>query len=268
MHTQKKDVKPVFFPTFAAQKTENKFMAAIHTAERHSANLATDNVLHQRHMVAYNTSAELISGSVLEVGAGEGYGLQYLVPKSQHYMAIDKFNTNIPQDLQQNPKFRFMQMNVPPFHGLADNSFDYVVSFQVIEHIEGKLIVTTPNIKMSLTRNPWHVREYTTEGLQALMQKVFSKVDMQGVFGNEKVMAYYEANKASVRKITRFDVFNFQYRLPRRVLQIPYDILNRVNRHLLHKKNTAVSSSVQAQDYYLAPANDQCFDLFVIAEKI
>ncbi len=258
-------------------------MAAIHTAERHSANLATDNVLHQRHMVAYNTSAELISGSVLEVGAGEGYGLQYLVPKSQQYMAIDKFKTDIPEDLQRNPKFRFRQMNVPPFDALADNTFDYVVSFQVIEHIEddeflvreiyrvlkpgGKLILTTPNIKMSLTRNPWHVREYTTEGLQALMQKVFNKVDMQGVFGNEKVMAYYEANKASVRRITRFDVFNFQYRLPRRMLQIPYDILNRVNRHLLHKKNTAVSSSVQAQDYYLAPANDQCFDLFVVAEK-
>lgn len=258
-------------------------MAAIHTAERHSANLATDNVLHQRHMVAYNTSAKMISGKVLEVGAGEGYGLQFLVPKSSSYLAIDKFNTEIPDNLRQNKAFTFKQMNVPPFDGIADNTFDYVVSFQVIEHIEddeflvremyrvlkpgGKLIVTTPNIKMSLTRNPWHIREYTSAELMQLMQSVFTKVDMQGVFGNDKVMAYYEANKASVRKFTRFDIFNLQYRLPRRLLQMPYDLLNRINRRTLHKKNNEVSSSVQANDYYLTAATDQCFDLFVIAEK-
>lgn len=258
-------------------------MATIHTAERHSADLATDNVLHQRHMVAYNMAAQMISGQVLEVGAGEGYGLKYLVPKSSKYMAIDKFKTEIPPALQNNPNFEFKQMNVPPFDGIEDNSYDYIVSFQVIEHIEdddflvrefyrvlkpgGKLIITTPNIKMSLTRNPWHIREYTSQSLQQLMQKVFPKVEVQGVFGNDKVMAYYEANKASVRSITRFDILNLQYRLPRRMLQIPYDILNRINRSRLHKNNTAVSQGVQLQDYHLAPANDQCFDLFVIAEK-
>jgi 2-polyprenyl-3-methyl-5-hydroxy-6-metoxy-1,4-benzoquinol methylase len=258
-------------------------MASFQTAERHSAKVITDNVLHQRHMIAYHQAAEIISGHVLEVGSGEGYGMELLAPKATKYMAIDKYPTAINTELPDSNKITFLQMNVPPFDGIEDNSFDFIVSFQVIEHIEddeffcrelfrvlkpgGQLILTTPNIKMSLTRNPWHVREYTPLQLHQLLMKVFQKVDMKGVFGNEKVMEYYEANKKSVKKFTRFDIFNLQYRLPRSILQIPYDILNRINRKNLHKSNTGVSASVKMNDYYIDQASDQCLDLFMIAHK-
>lgn len=258
-------------------------MASFQTAERHSAKVITDNVLHQRHMIAYHQAAEVISGQVLEVGSGEGYGMELLAPKATKYMAIDKYPTAINTELPDSKKITFQQINVPPFDGIEDNSFDFIVSFQVIEHIKddeffcrelfrvlkpgGQLILTTPNIKMSLTRNPWHVREYTPLQLHQLLMKVFQEVEMKGVFGNEKVMEYYEANKKSVKKFTRFDIFNLQYRLPRRVLQIPYDILNRINRKKLHKSNTGVSASVKMNDYYIDQANDQCLDLFMIAHK-
>jgi len=258
-------------------------MASFQTAERHSANVVTDNVLHQRHMIAYHEAAKLISGHVLEVGCGEGYGMELLAPKATKYMAIDKYNTPINPNLPDYKKITFRQMNVPPFSDIEESSFDFVVSFQVIEHIEnddffarelyrvlkpgGILILTTPNIKMSLTRNPWHVREYTPNQLYNLLDSIFEKVEMKGIFGKEKVMEYYEANKKSVEKITRFDVLNLQYKLPRRVLQIPYDILNRLNRKKLHKTNNSVSASVQMNDYYLNTANDQCLDLFMIAQK-
>lgn len=120
---------------------------------------------------------------------------------------------------------------------------------------------------MSLTRNPWHVREYTVNELEKLMNSVFDQVSMKGVYGNEKVMEYYDANKKSVQKITRLDIFNLQYKLPRSVLQIPYDILNRMNRKKLHKSNNTVSTSVQLHDYSVQNAGDQCLDLFVIAQK-
>ena len=131
----------------------------------------------------------------------------------------------------------------------------------------GKFIVTTPNRKMSLTRNPWHVREYTVSELKALLLKRFDSVEASGVFGNEKIMAYYDKNKASVEAITRFDVFKLQYRLPRQLLQIPYDVLNRMNRRKLLKNNNSLVSEITKEDYFLGEADDSCFDLFYVARK-
>ena len=131
----------------------------------------------------------------------------------------------------------------------------------------GKFIVTTPNAPMSLTRNPWHVREYRPEELTNLLECSFSKVTPSGVFGKEKVMEYYEKNRRSVQKITRFDLLRLQYILPRFLLKLPYDLLNRFNRRRLLKKNTELTTSITMDDYYIAPVGEGCFDLFYIAEK-
>lgn len=252
----------------------------MHTAERVSHEDLSDNYVFQRSLLAYLEAAKLVSGRVLEVGAGMGYGIKHIAPNATEYLTIDKFPVNI------DPTFdhvAFKQMTVPPLEGIEDNYYDFVVSFQVIEHIEddatfvseiarvlkpgGKFIVTTPNIKMSITRNPWHVREYTSIELKHLLQKSFSNVNAQGVFGNKKIMEYYEKNKASVAKITRFDIFNLQYRLPRWMLQIPYDILNRINRRRLLDQNTSLVSDIDHTDYFIDSVEDQAFDLFYVAEK-
>ena len=112
------------------------------------------------------------------------------------------------------PDVHFIQDNIPPFSKIEDNSFDTIVTFQVIEHIKndrlfleeikrilrpgGKALISTPNIKLTLTRNPWHIREYTAEQLTNLAKDVFPYVEMKGVGGNEKIMAYHEANRKSV----------------------------------------------------------------------
>jgi 2-polyprenyl-3-methyl-5-hydroxy-6-metoxy-1,4-benzoquinol methylase len=131
----------------------------------------------------------------------------------------------------------------------------------------GKLILTTPNIKLSLTRNPWHIREYTATGLQKLIHRYFNKLNRQGVHGNKKVMAYYEKNKKAVEKITRFDIFNLQYKLPRTWLQVPYDILNRMNRKSLMNKNDQLVNDINFDDYFLSPDVENCLDFFYIAQK-
>jgi SAM-dependent methyltransferase len=173
-------------------------------------------------------------------------------------------------------------MEVPPI-GFADEQFDYVISFQVIEHIKcdhdfvrevsrvlrkgGEFIVSTPNAPMSLTRNPWHIREYTAQELYSLLKESFSEVECLGVSGNGKVMEYYEQNRKSVKRITRFDVLDLQHRLPRWMLQIPYDILNRINRRRLLEQNTDLTCSITMQDYSIGAVSDNCFDLFFIARK-
>lgn len=256
-------------------------MKVLQTAERVSAEDPSSNYVFQRSLLAYLKAAEIVSGDVLEVGCGMGYGVQHISPKADKYVTIDKFPTEL--DFSKFPNVEFRQMTVPPFKGIEDNSFDYVVSFQVIEHIEddnafvkeiarvlkpgGKFIVTTPYIKMSITRNPWHVREYTIEELKTLLSKNFSKVDALGVSGNDKIMEYYEENKKSVAKITRFDIFNLQYRLPRQLLQIPYDILNSMNRKKLLDQNNDLVNAITYEDYKIEPVHELCFDLFYIAEK-
>ena len=248
------------------------------TAERVSLE-ASDNFVYQRSRLAYVEAAKLVSGRVLEIGTGTGYGVDIIAPNASEFVTLDKYRSERVDSLPAN--VRFVEATVPPLP-FEDEMFDYVVSFQVIEHIKhdkrlvrevmrvlrpgGKFIVSTPNKPMSLTRNPWHVREYTAEELSKLLSD-FSSVEQLGVAGNERVWEYYRHNAESVRRIVRFDVLRMQWWLPRWVLQIPYDILNRMNRRKLHGQNRELTESIQMSDYSLQSVDASCFDLFYIATK-
>ena len=255
-------------------------MAKIATAERVSLE-KSDNFVFQRSLLAYHRAAELVKGDILEIGTGTGYGVEIIAPKATRYITVDK---QLPATPLQFGNVEYYEMEVPSI-GFENSAFDSVVSFQVIEHIEedihfirevsrvlrpgGEFIVSTPNAPMSLTRNPWHVREYNADELRNLLECHFSKVEAYGVIGNDRIMEYYRKNRMSVRKITRFDFLDLQHRLPRKLLQIPYDILNRMNRKLLHKKNTSLTESITMEDYSIVPykAGMECFDLFFVATK-
>ena len=254
-------------------------MGKMNTAERVSREMS-DNFVFQRSLLAYHAAAQRIGGDVLEIGTGAGYGIEVVAPHARSFITVDKFAPAA--ELMRHPHVEFHQAVVPPL-AFAANSFDFVISFQVIEHVKqdielvrevkrvlkpgGKFIVTTPNAPMSLTRNPWHVREYTAEQLRRLLAARFSEIETLGVFGNEKVMDYYAENRRGVERITRFDILDLQHHLPRWMLQIPYDILNRMNRRKLLRENTGLTTSIRMDDYRIEPVGDGCFDLFYIAVK-
>jgi ubiquinone/menaquinone biosynthesis C-methylase UbiE len=254
-------------------------MGVYDSAERVSLEVQ-NNYLFQRSIKAYYEAATIISGKVLEIGTGSGYGVEIISGVANEFITVDKFDTKI--DFSKYPNVKFVQGNVPPLDFEA-NTFDSAITFQVVEHIKdhhafireihrvlkpgGKLVITTPNIKMSITRNPWHIREYTVDQFRNLLSTYFSSVEAKGVYGNEKSDTYYQNNKKSVQKILKWDVLRMNRWLPRQVLQIPYDIMNKRNRKKLMTQDTDLANSFTHEDFYVKKADNECFDLFFIATK-
>ena len=85
-------------------------------------------------------------------------------------------------------------------------------------------------------------------------------IDLQKYKKNEK-------NRRGVERITRFDPLDLQHRLPRWMLQIPYDLLNRLNRRKLLRENNDLTTSIRMEDYRLGPVAEGCYDLFFVATK-
>jgi ubiquinone/menaquinone biosynthesis C-methylase UbiE len=253
------------------------------TTEITSHDDSSDNVIHRRQLYAYEKAVEYIEGKVLELGCGTGRGLELFAHKCEDYTGIDKEGGLLAVHRKNYPNFTFLDQNMPPFANVADNSIDWLVTFQVIEHIEddnqfvkeihrvlkpgGKAIVTTPNIKQTLSRNPWHIREYTGKELETLFAKHFKNPQIMGIHGSETVMNYHRKNAESVNKIMRFDIFNLQYRLPRQVLQVPYEILNRMNRKKLEKGNDSLVAGVTTADFHLSDKVEGSLDLWALVVK-
>ena len=252
----------------------------IDTAERISFQSSADAFVYHKQYRAYEYAADVIHGNVLEVGSGDGYGLKLLAPKADNYVALDKFKTDVDPSLY--PNVSFLQTTIPPLGGCDDDSFDFVICFQVIEHIQdddalikeinrvlkpgGKLLLSTPNIKMTLSRNPFHIREYTVQSMEELLGKHFPDVDVRGVFGDNIVMEYYAKNKESVRAIMKYDILDLQYKLPRWVLKWPYEVVNKMNRNSLARNNETIVDQISTDNYIIQPAGDRCLDLFAVAQ--
>jgi len=255
---------------------------SVYTTEITSDKIPSDNPIHQRLLSAYHHAQPFIKGDLLELGCGEGRGVELLAPLASSYMGIDKIKAIVNDLKNKYPDYKFLDGIFPPFP-FEDDQFDTIVTFQVIEHVKkdeefikeihrvlkpgGQALITTPNIKMTLSRNPWHIREYTAEELTALCRKYFDDVKMKGIAGSERLLEYHEQNRKSVNNIMRFDIFNLQYRLPVAVLRKPYEILNRMNRKKLKSEDDELVLSIGKEDFLLKEQHDENLDLFVLVTK-
>jgi ubiquinone/menaquinone biosynthesis C-methylase UbiE len=234
----------------------------------------------------YDFAADRVAGQrVLDCGAGEGYGPALLAENACCVVALDASTEAAAFARQkygsaENLCFAAGDAGMLPF---ADNSFDTLCCFQVIEHLDdapaflfearrvlrpgGELIVTTPNRLWSSTGpNPHHVLEYSADELQELLEIVFPRVELLGVFGSQKVMQYRARNRRIVRRLMYLDIFGLRYRLPERIREPIHATLTRIIRRFLRRQNPQVVDDFTTDDF---PIRDErveiSIDLLAIA---
>lgn len=193
---------------------------------------------------------------VLEIGCGTGYGANELGSCASSIIALDISRERI---LYCQAKYRKSNVSFLEGNGLAlpfeTGTFDVVMSFQVIEHIEPKLtleylkeirrvlrsggifICSTPNKKIRLLplQKPWnpeHKKEYSLGELKYLLNKVFEEVKIYGLCGSDEIQAI-ERNRVKQNPFEVYIVAPLSQMLKR---LLPFPLLVRLRKHFITKR--------------------------------
>lgn len=172
------------------------------TGERFVPSAVDDLELEIEHLQRYLSIVDLIKDKVvLDAASGEGYGSYILSQKSARVTGID-----LSEDAIEHAKKTYKRFNLSFEHAsieklpFQDQSFDVVVSFETIEHVDeniqqsflneikrvlkkdGLLIMSTPNKYIYSDRvnykNEFHVKEFYVEEFKTFLSKYFSFVDI------------------------------------------------------------------------------------------
>jgi len=252
------------------------------TGERLLGEAADFRVDLERHLAAYRFARERAEGrSVLDAGCGEGYGAALLASVARRVLGVDRSEaTAVAAARHQAPGLEFRAFDLERLAALGER-FELVVSFQVIEHLPdplgflralaacaapgGEIIVTTPNRLMSVSENPYHLREWTALELRALAEPVLPGSRVLGVHGSERVLAYERARGAQVRRILRLDPLGLRRLLPGFVVRTVFPRLAQMVRHRLRAGDAL--PAVGPEDFSVREDGlDRALDLVLVAK--
>lgn len=196
----------------------SEFRGLEFTGERVVPGLVDANLFNQ-HLARYRFAARFArQARVLDAGCGSGYGVAEL-PNAAAVVAMD-----ISADAVQHGRGAFSRPGVHFTQGacealpFADASFDLLVAFEVIEHLEhwrrmlaearrvlrpsGILLVSTPNkawyteSRAQAGPNPYHVHEFEYGEFEAALAAVFPHVHLW-TQNHSEVIAFVPAASSS-----------------------------------------------------------------------
>jgi SAM-dependent methyltransferase len=245
------------------------------TGERLHAGSSLFGVDLARHRAAYGFAASLADDrQVLDLGCGSGYGAHELSYAAGSLVAVDRVR---PDPASRAGNARFVRADIAGLP-IAPASFDLVVSFQVIEHLEdptvyldamarlarpgGTVLITTPNILTSDRVNPFHIHEYESDELKGIIEAHFGDVEMRGIGMTEAVRAYHDARLARIASIMRLDILGLHRRLPRALIEWAFGALAKVVRRGVQRDDAMPVASVD--DFPIGPPAEDDIDLLAI----
>ncbi|HPQ42879.1 MAG TPA: class I SAM-dependent methyltransferase [Syntrophales bacterium] len=223
-----------------------------------------DYLLYLRHLFAYEFAKSMVpkDSLVLEVGCGEGYGSHLLSQHVKKIIGLDidikTINHALSKYASENCIFRtYNGINIP----YDTNTFDAVISFQVIEHIQNDkkyiseihrvlkqsslFILTTPNREYRLKRGqrPWnrfHVREYSASLLKDILIGTFPDVTIWGIRGNDEIQKIERERVEQIKRINSLDPLYVRNLIPEQFKPQVIDFLKKIvarNRNNENKNN-------------------------------
>lgn len=167
------------------------------------------NFLYQAHLARYHFVKKFIKNKfIFDLGCGIGTGTHdlSLTAKTVIGAEIDRDRLKHAFDNFNNDNLNYLIMDGCSL-GFKDNSFDVVVSLEVIEHLEdqdkllsevrrvlkddGVTIISTPNkeiIKIDGTPpNPSHIKELSLKEFKKILNKYFKRIELYGQIGGKEI---------------------------------------------------------------------------------
>lgn len=258
------------------------------------ANSKEDYIIYLIHKVTYDYALQFVRDKiVLDFGCGSGYGSASISDSCKHIIGIDISEDAIDyaKSNYRNERLTFQLVEdinekKLPF---PDNSFDTVLSFQVVEHVEntdayfseihrvlrpsGHLLIATPNRETRLFRfqkpwNQWHLTEYSTSDLSKTLHKYFKTVQILKIGGDAEIV------RSELKRTKKLKFLTLPFTLP--FLPEYFRIkglsilkaLNTIIHKFFHKTKNNIDYTFHPEDIFEISENtNNVLDLIGIAKK-
>lgn len=252
----------------------------------------TSYLIYLRRLFPYNYLRKVISKNscVLEVGFGEGYGIHHISQKAKMTVGLELSEAYVENAKKKysNSSCTFMRYDGEkiPFE---DNTFDYVISCMVIEHVldiytylkeiyrvlkpGGYLYITTPNRKLRLKDHEepfyrFHITEFDKESLFRVISKVFNDVTVNGIDGIPEIHNLELKRIHQLRKLYKWDLLRMSKRLPEPMVYWLLKLLRRLLNFGKEKTDYNFIEKYTLNDFFMMTDNvDNAIDLFAFCKK-